>query len=182
MKFIHLSFLFSFIILSCAGMEPKEVLAKFPDIPEGEVIIYLEYATEARKHLAEITGMIGRNFVNDAIPHIRKHKYDRRVARYCAERNSLAGKCFLSMAAAGGFGYCANKGCTIPETTAAAGVMSICSVMLALNFAYHWYNLAVPTYESVAQEVQEKHGSCDWREVIARKIIKQYLRSSKGSK
>lgn len=86
------------------------------------------------------------------------------------------------MAVAGGFGYCAYKGCTIPETTAAAGVISICSGMLALNFAYHWYNLPVPTHQSVAQEVQKKQGSGVWREVIARKIIKQCLRSSKGSK
>lgn len=60
MKYAHLSLLFSFTMLSCAGMEQKDLLAKFPDIPAEEVVIYLQYATEARKHLADITGMVGK--------------------------------------------------------------------------------------------------------------------------
>jgi hypothetical protein len=142
-------------------------------IPAKELKIYQEYNRQQRKHLSQLLVHLGNAFEDKKIPAKRDRKFKKQLARYNAEQKKLIFKGFISAAAAGGFGYCAHKGCTIPETTAASAIISAGCGLLALNYVYDWYNLPKPTYELIAERLEQKINNChDWRPVIAQKIEK----------
>lgn len=146
---------------------------QFKDIPPHELEIFREYNRQQRTHLSQLLVHLGNAFEDKAIPAKRERKLKKQLARYNAEQKSLIFKGIISAAAAGGCGYCAHKGCTIPEITAAAGVLSVGFGLLALNYSFDWYNLPKPTYELIAQQLEQKIRNChDWRPVVARKIEK----------
>lgn len=161
------------------GMESLSAALKeqqtdqFKDIPPHELEIFREYNRQQRTHLSQLLVHLGNAFEDKAIPAKRERKLKKQLARYNAEQKSLIFKGIISAAAAGGCGYCAHKGCTIPEITAAAGVLSVGFGLLALNYSFDWYNLPKPTYELIAQQLEQKIRNChDWRPVVARKIEK----------
>ena len=161
--------------------EPQE-LAIPAGIPAQEHRVYREYFRQQRTHLSELLSHLGSSFDDTMIPVKREKKLRKAQAHHAIMRKNLVFKAFLAAALAGGSGYCAHKGCTIPETTAVAGVISVGSGLLALNYAYDWYCLPRPSYESIAKELEQKNRHYpDWRLVIARKIEKICLPNvSKG--
>ena len=170
MKYIHLGLLISFFVSYAHGMELTSVSS---DIPAKELAIYQGYNLQQRTHLSQLLMHLGDAFEDKAIPAKRDRKFKKQLAKYNAEQKSLIFKGFICATAAGGFGYCAYKGCTIAETTAAAGVISAGCGLLALNYAYDWYNLAKPTHAMIAEQLEQKIRNChDWRPVVARKIEK----------
>lgn len=169
----------SFLILKCQGMESPPVLqkdqmpAEFAGIPIKELEIYQNYNKKQRFQLSELLMHLGNAFEDSTIRAKRERKLKKRLAIYNSEQKSLLFKGFISAAGAGGFGYCAHKGCTIPETTAVAGVFSVGFGLLALNYAYDWYNLPKPTYALIAENLEQKIRNChDWRPIVAKKIKK----------
>ena len=167
------------------GMESSFTASKeqeadhFKDIPEKELEIWKEYNKKQRTHLSQLLMHLGDALHDKTIPAKRERRLNKQLAIYNAEQKSLLFKGFISAAAAGGCGYCAHKGCTIPEATAGAGVLSVGFGLLALNYAYDWYNLLKPTYELISKQLEQKIRTCpDWRPVVARKIEKICLPST----
>ena len=182
MNYKHLGFVLTLFVLNCAGMdyvglqkEPQE-MAIPTDIPEKEYKIYQQYFSQQRANLSQLLMSLGNSFSDEAIPQKRKRKLQKALTQYYSARKNLLSKAFISAAFAAGSGYCAQKGCTIPETTAAAGVISAGCGLLTINYLYDWYCVSKPSYESIAQDLEQKIHSCpDWRRVVARKIEKMCL-------
>lgn len=151
----------------------EQISSEFRGIPQREVEIYKNYHKKQRAQLGELLAHLGDTFKDSAIPAKRESKLKKHLARYNQLQKNTVFKGILSAAAAGGFGYCARKGCTFPETTAAAAVASVGCGLLTLNYVYDWYNLPKPTYELIAEQIEQKTRSChDWRPIVARKIEK----------
>lgn len=185
MNSIQLCLIISLFVSYSKGMElptdgtTEQMPEELKGIPAKELEIYKKYNRQQRHHLSELLMHLGNAFEDKTIPAKRDRKLKKQLATYNAEQKSLIFKGIISAAAAGGCGYCAHKGCTIPETTAVAGVLSVGFGLLALNYAYDWHNLPKPTYELIAKQLEQKTRNChDWRPVVARKIEKICLPSA----
>ncbi len=174
---IILGLILSAFSASCFAMEAEKSV-----IPAQELAIYQECFQNKRATLAQLTGELGKSFLDENILQSRERKLKKALKQYAAQRDSIVMYGFVNACVASGAGYCLYNGCKTKELTALVGVAGGISSVFTLRSLYQFFTMQRPTHESVTKQLQQRLAGYDWRASLLRKILKIYeVENSKGA-